>query len=167
MGFRGTHQNLDLAETSFVAHSFMRNSGGSGSDSVGLWRPTTWYWWRLNAPCRMAEDCGRQIREGVHSPPARPQLRRCSACSRLMGVPKRSSCQRQACWTVSSPCPCGNYTHALGAVRRVPRQFWLQIGPCAGKHDVHASALRVLPVRCSAVFYSATAGHPAASSSCS
>jgi hypothetical protein len=35
------HQNLDLAETSFVAHSFMRNSGGSGSESVGEWRPTT------------------------------------------------------------------------------------------------------------------------------
>ena len=57
---QGAHQNLDLAETSFVAHSFMRNSGGSGSDSVGLWRPTTWYWWRLNAPCRIAGDRSRQ-----------------------------------------------------------------------------------------------------------
>lgn len=45
------HQNLDFAETSLVAHSFMRYRGGSGSASVGVWRPTTWYWWRLKAPC--------------------------------------------------------------------------------------------------------------------
>ena len=42
---RRTHQNFDFALTSSSAHSFMRNTSGSGFPSVGTWRPTTWYWW--------------------------------------------------------------------------------------------------------------------------
>ena len=48
---QAAHQNLDLALTSLVAHSFMRNRVGSGTASVGRWRPTTWYWCRFSAPC--------------------------------------------------------------------------------------------------------------------
>lgn len=94
--FHGAHQNLDLAETSFVAHSFMRNSGGSGSDSVGLWRPTTWYWWRLNAPCRMAGDSGRQIRDVRPASLTRPAVQEVQRRRRFLSVSRRSSCLRQA-----------------------------------------------------------------------
>lgn len=38
---RRTHQNLLLALTGSLAQSFMRYTVGSGSFSVGRWRPTT------------------------------------------------------------------------------------------------------------------------------
>ena len=37
------YQNLDLAQTSSTAQTFMRYREGLGSLSVGKWRPTTWY----------------------------------------------------------------------------------------------------------------------------
>lgn len=46
-----THQNLLLALMESGAHTFMRYTVGVGSDSVGMCRPTTWYWWNLKIPC--------------------------------------------------------------------------------------------------------------------
>ncbi len=40
------YQNRDLATTSLGAKMRMRKILGVGSDSVGRWRPTTWYSWR-------------------------------------------------------------------------------------------------------------------------
>ncbi len=45
-----THQNLLLARMASGAQTFMRYTVGLGSCSVGMWRPTTWYWWNLKMP---------------------------------------------------------------------------------------------------------------------
>jgi hypothetical protein len=45
-----TYQNLLLARMASGAHTFMRYTVGVGSCSVGMWRPTTWYWWNLWIP---------------------------------------------------------------------------------------------------------------------
>jgi hypothetical protein len=50
------YQNLLLALTASSAQTFILNTVGLGSESVGKWRPTTWYWWNLNKPCVIAGD---------------------------------------------------------------------------------------------------------------
>ena len=65
----------------------MRYSVGSGSASVGRWRPTTWYWWNLKPPCgerererrerggrpmKETERAGRGGRPSPRAPPRRP-----------------------------------------------------------------------------------------------